>query len=213
MIALAPLSDIYWMISTEFPGLNETSAIDWLRWAAHKLCSETNASQDTIESSIGANDPILSYESPSTQVLVHRVMSVQAPRREIAIKSMENLATENRDWRAMTGQPVACTPEAPGEMRLVPIPVDAETGIILRVALVPTWTALKIDRDILNRYADAISLGARGQILSMAGQRWSDPVQGVRFTSLFHTAIGRIKPIGAMNNAYTEERPAIRRQF
>lgn len=213
MIRLVELSTLYWMISAEAPGLNENTAIDWLRWAARKFCMETNCSQDTVESSISADDPILSVDSPNpTHLLVHRVMSVEAPNRIIEIKSLQDLNSFG-EWRARTGQPKMCTPESPNELRLVPIPTEAEALITLRVALVPSTTTIKLDKDIADRYGEIIAGGALGQILGMSGQTWSNPQTADIKQRKFNLDCNRVKPIGAMNNAFAESRPRIKRQF
>lgn len=212
-IRLVDLSTLYWMVSTDAPGLNENTAIDWLRWAARRFCMETNCSQDTVESSIAANDPILAVDSPnSTHLLVHRVLSVEAATRPIIIKSMDDLNATG-DWRARTGTPMWCTPESPNEMRLVPIPTVAEALITMRVSFVPKLTATKIDGDIADRYGEVIAGGALGQILRISGQTWTNTMEAEFRQRKFDLDCNRARPIGAKNNAFTTTRQPLIRQF
>lgn len=212
-IQLVDLATLYPLVSTDCPGLNENSAIDHLRWAARSFCMETHVSQDEVETDITATDPTLYVQSNSSHLVLHRIFSVSAADRILVCRTAEEMDTNGRSWRSRTGQPTTFIPGGVGEVRLVPIPEIAESGIIVRASFFPSRTTTKVDKQVADRYAEILASGALSRILRLTRQPWTDIREADRQLQQFNIDTSRCRPHGQANQALTSTRSRIRTQF
>lgn len=206
------LSELYWMVSPEAPGLNEDVAIKHLREAARDFCSYTLASQETVELSIAVGDADLQVQPSSSYVVLKSVIRIDSPRGEIKPTTLGELA-RRPNWRASTGAVTHYVEEGgAGELRLYPITTEAE-DLHVRIAVMPSRGALKVDKVIVDRWGDAIASGALSRILRMSGQSWTNPVEATRKEADFTHYKSRARVMAHKDNGFTTTRAAIRRMF
>lgn len=209
------LSELYSLIASSCVGYNETSAIDELRRAARLFCRETLISQETQETSFAEGDTTLSYDSPdSRQVDVVRVMSVTCPRGPLKIVTLAELDNRFANWRsAPTGSPCFAANESPSdrELALYPGAGAAETPVHVRIAVMPTRIATKLDKTVLDEYGEVIGDGALARILRIPGKAWTDKVEADKASGRFEMELSRTRAASNKNRSVASISTAIPR--
>lgn len=85
----------------------------------------------------------------------------------------------------VTGLPTHIAQASYGAVVLYPEPTDSAV-LTIRATLKPTITALSLPEDLVSRYHEAISEGAKAILKRMPNQPWSDP-QGAATAYALHT--------------------------
>jgi hypothetical protein len=97
------------------------------------------------------------------------------------------------DWRITTAnRPTAITQLSTTSIRLAPKPSEALTnGLSLIVALRPTRDSTAVLDDIYERFAEAISYGARARLYEQPNAPYSNPSEGLSFHQRFRHECGK----------------------
>lgn len=94
---------------------------------------------------------------------------------------------------------------ARNSIRLIGIPTTAKTaGLVIKAALRPTRAAVTLDDRILDEYWEQIGFGAKGRLMAMPKQAWSDTDMAAYYLAKFEAAIseaeGRVLRGNARDN-------------
>lgn len=206
------LSDLYWQISAQAPGLNKATALDHLRESAREFCDYTLAIQETIEDSISIGDDQLIVRPSSAQLELKLVMRVETPRGPLKVETLERLQSIT-NWRAKIGNVCGYVEEGDiGELRLYPISDKAE-DVHVRIAVVPSLNATKIPKALAVRYGTAIKDGALARILGMPNQTWTNPGAAMKHQRDFDIARSGARATANLDNGRTTLTRRIQRQF
>lgn len=98
------------------------------------------------------------------------------------------------DWRTREGGVSHYMQDESGYIRLVLVPNIAYTDTLnVVLAVKPSRSSTKVDRELWERWAEAIGFGARARLHDTPAQPYYDPEQAVKFRNWFETKIGEAK--------------------
>jgi hypothetical protein len=96
----------------------------------------------------------------------------------------------NDDWQVHVGAPAAIVQLTPGTVRLYPIPLGASSiGLKLRVSVRPSEDSTGIPDELLVKYRDAISDGAKHKLMLYPNRPWTAPDLAALCGDAFETEI------------------------
>lgn len=80
-----------------------------------------------------------------------------------------------RNLTTTTSAPQAFAQETPGQLTLLPVPQQTETGaLVTTVAIQPKRSATGADRDMMERFFDALVYGSLARVLAIPNQPFSN---------------------------------------
>jgi hypothetical protein len=98
------------------------------------------------------------------------------------------------DWRTKAGAVLYYTQEENGYIRLVQVPNTTYTDTLdVILAVKPSRSSTKVDRELWERWAEAIGFGARARLYDTPAQPYHDAKQAVKFRAWFETKIGEAR--------------------
>ena len=119
------------------------------------------------------------------------------------------------DWRTEVSSPRTYIVPGRGILRLIPNN-EIEATISTNVAVAPTRLAESMDMDLMDRYRDAIVIGALSRIMSIPGQMFTDPTGAKGAGVAFANVIGEAKIELTVGDTTAPERvmfnPTVRRR-
>lgn len=203
------LSDLYYAIAAQAPGLNEISAIDELRRAARTFARESMASQETIITAAAASSAVIVVDVPDAQVEPVGVLWIEGvASHRIHPVTLENIQSLDPLWRTrQPGTPTCFVMETIDEITLVPAPLDAIDTIYVRACYQPTMTASKIDAALVRHYEEGLIDGALYRILRMPNCSWSNPQAAQQAQERYETAISRARADAQKNHTINTTEP------
>lgn len=81
-----------------------------------------------------------------------------------------------RNLSTHIGAPQAFSQDSPTQLALLPVPKNDETGaLVLTVALQPKRSATGADRDMMERFFDALVYGSLARVLAIPNQPFTSP--------------------------------------
>lgn len=113
--------------------------------------------------------------------------NIWASNRELVPKSMAQIALLLPDWQTSQGDPAYYNMPTSTSVRLFPLPVNQQVSstLTIRAAFAPTITATQLGDDLINIYAEAVTMKAKSILMLMAKQPWSDPQMGAVYREDF----------------------------
>jgi hypothetical protein len=102
-------------------------------------------------------------------------------------------AMSRRYWLMSTGFPAFFSQQEPCTLLLLPAPSTLTVGgslIYATLALRPSRDATGLPSELWDRYADALSYGARARLHEIPNQSFSNEEQATKFRRMYYGAVG-----------------------
>lgn len=177
------------------PGVPEPQAIPAIRNACIEFCAQTLILQAELDPiSTLAGEATYEIEAGAGYQPVHVVQLYYQNRLLQKRSPLEVEKLYSRNWRALLGAPQFYMQPAFDEVTFVPVPDKAEADSITgRIAVTPTRASLKVDDQLLGRYAEAISDGALGRLLTTPNQAYTDVKAAQFYMKRFGSAVANVQ--------------------
>lgn len=98
------------------------------------------------------------------------------------------------NWRTRSGHVSHYMQDENGCIRLIMVPSTTYTDTLdVILAVKPSRSSTKVDREVWERWAEAIGFGARARLYDTPAQPYHDEKQAIKFRAWFETKIGEAK--------------------
>ena len=183
------------------PGCPVLIVIHELRRAAQAFFARTRSWNITLDAVpvIAGTTELIIVPADTTIDLV-RVSELWYDGKQIYLETADTMAGLYGDnWQLHTGTPSRFIQETPGQVRLYPIPeTDATSGLVARIAAMPSDTAIEIADNIAVLYQDELTIGAKSRLMLYPGKPWSNPDLGIKNQNDFNAAIDKARNDASM---------------
>lgn len=171
-------------------------AINAIRNAAIEFCEKSHYWQLDIDPmNVEAGEGNFIVPCPEGTVFIDAKMGWMNGR-QLHAKSVEELTRMYRsmDFREAIGSPAYITRVRGDEVILVPRPDRTQqAALTIRAVVAPARNATFIEKDVYEKFLEAIAKGARARLHSTPGQPYYDMTLSVMYQREFMVAIGEAK--------------------
>lgn len=171
-----------------------------LRRAAQEFFGRTRTFKVMLDpiAVLAAQEIVTVVPDDAEQELV-RAEHVWYDGKEIPALTADRLSQDyGDDWPTHTGVPCAYFEDAPGSVRLYPIPTDASvTGLTCRASVRPSETATGVPDEIGTAYRKEITSGAKYLLMMYADKPWTNFDLAAKHGGDFEGAIGKHHALAA----------------
>lgn len=159
--------------------------------SAIELCQKSLIWRETLSpvtTVIGDSSYTLTLPSQTRSVLP---INVQYNKSDVNFRSEEDEDYLNEGWRNNdNGTPSACRMSKPDVLDFdIPSISVIANGIVVRMAIKPTRASTGGDNLLFEDWAEVISNGAKGRLLSIPKKSWSDPKMADFFRKEFLSGV------------------------
>lgn len=170
-------------IAPDVPGCPEPMIDDAVRRAAIEFCERSRALRERIAfNTVASQDYVTIAPTGGDVAHLYKLM--------YGDETLKPTTREDFDEDGDTGQPLEYYIEPPNTLRLYPVP-DAIYAMVAHVAVKPDRDATMLDDVLYNNWRDEIAAGAKGMLMKMGNQPWSNPGDAELALATFYTAIDR----------------------
>lgn len=180
---------------TELPGAPEMLILNALNEATVKLCRESGC-WNTWESVVlqdGVSD--YSFTPPEFHSRAFLVRKALFNGREFKPTPEDQLAMINPSMFSQQGTPTTYWMSGVNHISVLPKPTQSDVGreIKMRVSWTPTSKSITFDSELMERYIDAITLGAKARLMKQPMKEWSNPQMAVAYEQQSIVEIGKAR--------------------
>lgn len=188
----APLEDILRYCVTELPGAPDAMIINALNDSAIDLCRQSGCWNTWVDISLAAGQSEYAITPPATNSRLWLVRTALFNGHEFKPMPADQQAAITPAMFSQQGTPTCYWFSSVNTMQVLPIPVEADAGrvIKLRAVWTPTVKATEFDEDLMERYQEALTSGAKAKLMRMPGQTWSNPDLSMYYEATHRQLVG-----------------------
>ena len=185
------LADFYQYVSPELPGCPDETLRRAIVQSVQVLCRKAHIWRE-LQEPIQLVDGVREYEpdAPSGSRIVN-IEEAFCGARTLEAVTLSALSWKLPDWQAAeSSEPVFYMGANDwGVINVYPLPRNPLGEITLRAEFEPLINATALPDFILQRYQDAIEMGAKARCMVMPKVTWSDPATGEYWRARFDSAV------------------------
>jgi len=178
----------------ELPGAPSLIVSSALGSAARALCLEASCWEETQNISLSANQPDYALDVPvgGTVRLIKSLVLNGVP---LTPTSRQAIADLSPGLLTQVGQPTHYYFSSDFEIHLLPTPGEAQDDqlIAVEVAYVPTFGAVTLPSNLIERFAETLIYGAKARVMAMPGREWANPQMAAYYQTEFTNGVNKAR--------------------
>lgn len=183
-------------ISIDVDGVPHPVVVAMLNNAARELCTKSQCwnEWESLPIESGVNEYTVS--TPTATSIVRSVQYILMGERKALIPENENNILETkRHLIDATGEPECFYMVGEMAIKILPTPSDADIGKVMRIksSFIPTFDAVSLPSEFIERYAEALIAGAKAYLMAMPNKPWSNPTLAAYYKQQFDMLVDRAR--------------------
>ena len=191
----APLDDLVRYCAIELPGAASFQIVQALNDSAIKLCRESACWNTWLTIPLVAGQSVYSLTPPEVTSRAFTVRKALINGREFQPMPSDPLVTNEPSLFDREGTPTGYYFSGINQITVIPKPTQNDVGlsIKLRVSWAPSVDSVTFDSDLMDRYQDALTSGAKFRLMRQPKQPWTNPQLALYYEQLHTTEIGKAR--------------------